>query len=120
MRAILKRCPCASALRTSGANLLGNGILTVLGDWSYKTHTTLSPTWQPTPMNRSRFTSSASTVASTSRFGDSVGFTPFAARMSSLHRATTWGGCAVRLRLHAQSCRLARDSTQKRLQGPQG
>ncbi len=51
----------------------------------------LHPTWQPTPTNSRRLTSSASTVASTLRFGDSVGFTPLAARMSSRLRATTCG-----------------------------
>ena len=45
-------------------------------------------TWQPTPMKSRRLTPSASTVASVLRLGESVGFTPRAARMSSLLRAT--------------------------------
>ena len=39
-------------------------------------------------MKRSFLTSRASTVARVLRFGDSVGFTPFALIMSSLHLAT--------------------------------
>lgn len=39
-------------------------------------------------MKSRRLTPSASTVASVLRLGDSVGFTPRAARMSSLLRAT--------------------------------
>lgn len=58
------------------------------------------PTWQPTPMNSNFLTSgaNASTVASTSRLGDSVGFTPLAAMMSATQRATTGRG----LNLHVQ------------------
>ena len=47
-------------------------------------------TWQPTPMNRSFLTSRASTVARVLRLGESVGLTPLALMMSSLHLATTW------------------------------
>jgi len=46
-------------------------------------------TWQPTPMNRRRLQSRASTVARVLRLGLRVGFTPRALMMSSLHRATS-------------------------------
>ena len=46
-------------------------------------------TWQPTPMNRSRFTFKASTVAKVFKFGLRVGFTPPAFRISCRVLATT-------------------------------
>jgi hypothetical protein len=60
-------------------------------------------TWQPTPMNSSRLTvpASASTVASTSRLGLRVGFTPRAAIMSAAVCATT--GLGVNLSCRCRS-----------------
>ena len=49
-------------------------------------------TWHPTPMNSNLFTSRASTVESTSRFGDNTGFTPRAATISSTVLATNGRG----------------------------